>query len=200
MRILGGIVITKKGEQTRHQIIEASEQLFMEKSVDKVTINEIVQRAGIAKGTFYLYFDSKETLVYHFIEVKLRGLNKYLDKLDVEGYEKEDIEKIISYIVFFLKKHRTLIKLMHHVRFFSFIGFHNMENKSVNKWIEGLTAWLEKGRLNGALNIENSKFVAYFLVITFHEVLERAIIDENPFTIDEASEALKAIAVKLLKY
>jgi hypothetical protein len=31
-------------------------------------------------------------------------------------------------------------------------------------------------------------------------VRERKIIDEDPFTIDEASDALKAIAVKLLKY
>lgn len=118
-------MITKKGKETRNQIIEASEQLFMEKSVSKVTINDIVQRAGIAKGTFYLYFDSKEALVWHFIDTKLSGLNKYLAKLEVEGYEKEDIEKIISYIVSFLKKHKTLMKLMHHVRFFSFIGFHN---------------------------------------------------------------------------
>lgn len=192
-------MITKKGKETRNQIIEASEQLFMEKSVNKVTINEIVKRAGIAKGTFYLYFDSKETLVWHFIDTKLSGLNKYLGKLDVEGYENEDIEKIIFYIVSFTKKHKTLMKLMHHVRFFSFIGFHNMESKSVNMWIEWLTVWLEKGRLKGELNFDNSKFMAYFLVISIHEVLEQAIIEETPFTIDEASVELKALVVKLLK-
>lgn len=192
-------MITKKGKKTRNQIIEASEQLFMEKSVSKVTINDIVQRAGIAKGTFYLYFDSKETLVWNFIDTKLSGLNKYLAKLEVEGYEKEDIEKIISYIASFSKKHKTLIKLMHHVRFFSFIGFHNMESKSVNKWIEWLYIWLEKGRLKGELDIDNSRFMAYFLVVTLHEVLERAIIEETPFAIDEASEELKVLVVKLLK-
>ena len=192
-------MITKKGKETRNQIIEASEQLFKEKSVSKVTINDIVQRAGIAKGTFYLYFDSKETLVWNFIDTKLSGLNKYLAKLEVEGYEKEDIEKIISYIASFSKKHKTLIKLMHHVRFFSFIGFHNMESKSVNKWIEWLYIWLEKGRLKGELDIDNSRFMAYFLVVTLHEVLERAIIEETPFAIDEASEELKVLVVKLLK-
>lgn len=192
-------MITKKGKETRNQIIEASEQLFKEKSVSKVTINDIVQRAGIAKGTFYLYFDSKETLVWNFIDTKLSGLNKYLAKLEVEGYEKEDIEKIISYVASFSKKHKTLIKLMHHVRFFSFIGFHNMESKSVNKWIEWLYIWLEKGRLKGELDIDNSRFMAYFLVVTLHEVLERAIIEETPFAIDEASEELKVLVVKLLK-
>lgn len=68
--------------------------IFLRKIVSKVTINDIVQRAGIAKGTFYLYFESKESLVWYFIDTKLSGLNKYLAKLDVEGYEKEDIEKV----------------------------------------------------------------------------------------------------------
>ncbi len=114
-------MIAKKGKETRNQIIETLEQLFIGKNVNKVTINDIVQYAGLAKETFYLYFDSKETLVWHFIDTKLSGLNKYLAKLEVEGCGKEDINKIIAYIVSFLKKHKTLMKLMYHVRFFSFI-------------------------------------------------------------------------------
>ncbi len=54
----------KKGEETRNHIIQAAEQLFMEKSASKVTISEIVQRAGVAKGTFYLYFESKQENIY----------------------------------------------------------------------------------------------------------------------------------------
>ena len=199
MRILGGFMKTKKGEETRNHIIEAAEKLFMEKSVSKVTISEIVQHAGVAKGTFYLYFDSKEALVWHFIDNKLSGLNKFLARIGIYGYKTEDIEGIISYIVSFLKKHRTLLKLMHHVRFFSFLGSQNMEGKYVNEWIELLTIWLEKGRLIGELKINNSKFMASYLVITLHEVLERAIIDEAPFTIDEVSEELKVQIIKLLK-
>lgn len=199
MRVLGGTMITKKGEETRSQIIEVSEQLFMEKSVSKVTINNIVQRAGIAKGTFYLYFDSKEALVWHFIDTKLSGLNGYLCKLNVDGYEKEDIEKIITHIVSFLSKHKSLMKLMHHVKFFSYLGLSSMEEKSVNKWIEWLYIWLEKGQLKGKLDIDNTRFMAYFLVVTIHEMLERSIIEEDFFTLDEVSEELKKLAAKLLK-
>lgn len=192
-------MITKKGEETRNQIVEASEQLFMEKGIDKVTINDIVRRAKVAKGTFYLYFDSKETLVWYFIDVKLSDINTYLEELDTVGYENDDIEKIITYIITFSEKQKTLMKLMHHVRFFSYIGFNKMESKSVNKWIEWLYIWLEKGRLKGELVIDNSRFLAYFLVISIHEVLERAIIDENPFKVDEVSKELKNLVVRILK-
>lgn len=192
-------MITRKGEATRKLIIEASEQLFIEKNARDITINDVVKRAGVAKGTFYLYFDSKETLVWHYIETKLSGLNKYLEKLDVEGYEKEDIEKIILFIVSFLNNHSTVMKLMHHVRFFSFIGLNKMESKAVNKWVEWIYVWLEKGRIEGSINIGNSKFLAYFLVQTIHEVLEHAILNEAPFTIEEISEELIGIVTKILK-
>lgn len=192
-------MMTKKGDEMRNQIIEASGQLFMEKSVSKVTINDIVQRVGIAKGTFYLYFDSKETLVWCFIDTKLSGLNTYLSKLNVDSYEKEDIEHLITCIVSFLNMHKPLIKLLHHVRFFTYLGFHNMEEKSLNTWIDALYSWLMKGRSMGKLTIDNPRFMAYFLVVTIHEVLERAIIEEKPFTVDDASDELKQLVVKLLK-
>lgn len=43
-------------ERMRLVLIEAATQLFAEKGVDATTIDEIVIRAGVAKGTFYNYF------------------------------------------------------------------------------------------------------------------------------------------------
>jgi AcrR family transcriptional regulator len=52
---------------TRSQIIEAAKSLFEEKPYDDVTIDDITDRADVAKGTFYLHFRTKEhvtTAVY----------------------------------------------------------------------------------------------------------------------------------------
>ncbi len=38
-------------------------ELFAKKGFDKTTVDEIVARAGVAKGTFYLYFKSKDDLI-----------------------------------------------------------------------------------------------------------------------------------------
>tara|TARA_R110000868_G_scaffold25090_1_gene97938 strand:+ start:7119 stop:7805 length:687 start_codon:yes stop_codon:yes gene_type:complete len=43
-------------ERMRLILIEAATQLFADKGVDATTIDEIVVRAGVAKGTFYNYF------------------------------------------------------------------------------------------------------------------------------------------------
>ncbi len=190
---------TKKAKETCNEIIQAAEKLFIEKSISKVTINEIVKRAGVAKGTFYLYFDSKDSFVWHFIDNKVSDLTCFLNQITVYGHGIEDIKDIVTYIVSFSKKQKALLKVIHEVKFNSFLGINNIENKYLNQWIEVLSVWLEKGRLKGELNINDSKFMAYYLVLTIHEILERIIMSEIPYTIDEAGEELKIILIKLLK-
>ena len=48
---------------TRGRIINAAKRLFAEKGFDRTTVDDIVRAAGIAKGTFYLHFSSKEELI-----------------------------------------------------------------------------------------------------------------------------------------
>jgi AcrR family transcriptional regulator len=51
-------------EQTREKIRLAALSLFEEKGVDATTIAEITARAGVAKGTFFFHFDSKEMVMF----------------------------------------------------------------------------------------------------------------------------------------
>jgi AcrR family transcriptional regulator len=50
----------RKREATRSQIVAAAKALFDEQRYDDVTIDEITERADVAKGTFYLHFRHKE--------------------------------------------------------------------------------------------------------------------------------------------
>ena len=47
----------------RARIVEAATELFIEKGYRKATIDEVAERAGIAKGTVYLYFKNKVALL-----------------------------------------------------------------------------------------------------------------------------------------
>lgn len=44
-------------------LMDAARELFVEQGTTAVPIDEMVQRAGVAKGTFYLYFKTKEDVV-----------------------------------------------------------------------------------------------------------------------------------------
>ena len=54
---------TKSPGKTREKLVSAAMELFAKKGFDKTTVDEIVARAGVAKGTFYLYFKSKDDLI-----------------------------------------------------------------------------------------------------------------------------------------
>jgi len=51
-----------KADDKRTRILEAAFDVFAEKGYEKASISEIVKRADIAKGTFYLYFESEASL------------------------------------------------------------------------------------------------------------------------------------------
>lgn len=59
---------TSKAEETRDRILSAAIELFRHKGFDQTTMREIAQAAGVALGSAYYYFDSKEALVLEFYD------------------------------------------------------------------------------------------------------------------------------------
>ncbi|HEX4718220.1 MAG TPA: TetR family transcriptional regulator [Thermoleophilaceae bacterium] len=53
----------------RTQLLSAARTVFAKKGYEDATVSEIVQRAGVAQGTFYLYFPGKESLAGAFAEL-----------------------------------------------------------------------------------------------------------------------------------
>src|SRR5437660_12937235 len=53
---------TPRGERTLRKILDAAREEFGQRGFSDSSIVGITQRAGVALGTFYTYFDSKEAL------------------------------------------------------------------------------------------------------------------------------------------
>ena len=51
----------KKGEKTKTRLLLAAEKLLLKKDIFKVSVLDIAKEAGVAKGTFYLYFETRIT-------------------------------------------------------------------------------------------------------------------------------------------
>ena len=55
--------VTKSPDVRRQELMDAAVRVFKDKGISRSTISDITEAAGVAKGTFYLYFDSKENLL-----------------------------------------------------------------------------------------------------------------------------------------
>jgi len=60
--------VVKKAAERRAEIVKAARHLFQTKGYDKTTIQDVMDHLGIAKGTIYHYFKSKEELLEAIIE------------------------------------------------------------------------------------------------------------------------------------
>ena len=55
--------VVKEYDERKNEIIDTAAFLFMEKGYDRCSVNDILNKIGIAKGTFYHYFKSKEDVL-----------------------------------------------------------------------------------------------------------------------------------------
>jgi len=55
--------VVKELDDKKSRLLSAAKEVLAEKGLEKATISDIVKRAGMAQGTFYLYFSSKNALI-----------------------------------------------------------------------------------------------------------------------------------------
>ncbi|NBI28797.1 TetR/AcrR family transcriptional regulator [Chengkuizengella sp. YPA3-1-1] len=100
-------------------ILDSAFYLFSTKGFYETKISEIAEHAGIAKGTVYLYFSSKEEL---FKEITRRNFNVFLIELTDELSKTDSFENKLNIIA---KHHLTYFYSMrNHTRIF-FQGLNN---------------------------------------------------------------------------
>lgn len=66
-----------KAIETKIKIYEVARNLYLGRGIDNVTVDSIVEAAGVSKGAFYLHYESKDALTAAFI-------NEYTNKADID--------------------------------------------------------------------------------------------------------------------
>ena len=79
-----GKELTRRGAATRERLLTAAESVFAELGYPEASIVKITEAAGVAQGTFYLYFSSKQEI---FEEV-VRDLNRRVRHAMAAGSER----------------------------------------------------------------------------------------------------------------
>lgn len=62
------IRVVKDPEERRTKLLEASEELFLQKGFGKTMVSDIAGKVGAAQGTFYYYFKSKDEVLAAILE------------------------------------------------------------------------------------------------------------------------------------
>lgn len=106
---------TKKKQLKEKELLLAAYNLFLEHGIEKTSIGDISKNAGVAKGTFYLYFNDKYDILNKLIlqksnEIIKDGLTK-TNELGSENFRERTLF-FIDYIINYLKHNTSLLKLI----------------------------------------------------------------------------------------
>jgi AcrR family transcriptional regulator len=108
---------TKKqvvSEFRQSEIIEAARKVFAEKGYIATTVDEIAARAALAKGTIYVYFNSKEQIYNAVLENDLDALRALtLEKIAAAETAREKIAAYVNARFKYCEERRDFFRIMY---------------------------------------------------------------------------------------
>jgi TetR/AcrR family fatty acid metabolism transcriptional regulator len=179
-------------EVRREQLVAAAAECFREQGVSDTAVSNIVKRAGVAQGTFYLYFDSKEEIVTAVIS---RALDEQVVRVSrhVEQPDASAIEKLV-----FLQDALVGLRDEPHEQEALAI-FHRPENKPIHdrisagfaeRMVPHVKTIIEQGVAEGSFEVSDPELAAWFILGSFMAV------DSVPGD----PEALRRLGAELTRY
>ena len=114
----GKVPKTTRGKRTQEKLLRAAEAEFGEKGFHAVGISDITQRAGVALGTFYVYFDSKEEIYRALVSYLSRRTRAWIaeriaDAEDRLSAERQGLEAFLA----FVQEHPGLYRIISEAEF-----------------------------------------------------------------------------------
>jgi AcrR family transcriptional regulator len=108
-----GVPVTARGLATRRRILDAAEEVFGERGYYDASVSEITARAGVAQGTFYIYFDSKLQIFVELVEDVGKRLRAAMSEASAGATDRLDAERRGFTAFFaFVAQHRRIYHIV----------------------------------------------------------------------------------------
>lgn len=178
--------IEEKKQIKKENLLSSAYNLFIKKGINDTSISDIVNKAGVAKGTFYLYFKDKwEIHEAVIIEKSKKLFNDAIEKTAKKNLKSfpDKLISIIDYIIDVLSNNKDLIKLIN--KNLS-LGLYNKniikiideEYKDLkDKFIDEITKYSK--------NIKNPNVTLFMIIELVGSTCYNSILNNEPLPINE---------------
>lgn len=102
----------RRRAQTEARLLEAAEAVICRKGFHAATISDIVVEAGVARGTFYQYFQGRDEVFRRLISDFVTVLNASVDRVTERRAPLEDVRLNVLRVLLQLFAHRDLAILL----------------------------------------------------------------------------------------
>ncbi len=153
---------TPRGERTLRKILDGAREEFGERGFSDSSIVGITQRAGVALGTFYTYFDSKEALFQALVrdmsaqvrDAAAPAFSEYPNALDAA---RRGLELFLE----FARKHRNIYRIIDEAEFVDPDAYREHYETTATRIAARFVAARDKGEIAADLSDEDLEILAW---------------------------------------
>ncbi len=188
--------VTKSAPERRDELLEAARRLFVKEGFAEVPVSRIVKAVGVAQGTFYYHFESKEAVVEAMVDAYVSDLVRAASGIAGDGARdpRRALEALVTLeLGFDGERARELARIRGadaHTRLFS---------RATRAMSPIYRLVLERGARAALFRLDrNADLVAEVLVMLVHSLFDRDVFGWSQAEYDRRLLALGELARFLL--
>ncbi|WP_419659073.1 transcriptional regulator, TetR family [Desulfosarcina variabilis str. Montpellier] len=183
--------IVKKPDERRKEILQAARELFKTKEYEKVTMQELMDKLNIAKGTIYHYFSSKddllESVVEDLIDEELKRKKQLLKSRRCRNLNALEKFRVLVTSDTMAEKNEEILESLHHP------GNTLIHTRQLGDYLIKLApifaAVIEEGCDQGVFKTEHPRECAEFMLAGFQFLTD---VGFYPWSQSQLSRRIKA--------
>ena len=167
---------TPRGERTLRKILDAAQEEFGERGFSDSSIVGITQRAGVALGTFYTYFDSKEAVFGAVVRDMSAQVRDTVAPAFKEAAKAMDAAKNgLELFLKFARHHRDVYRIVDEAEFVDPAAYREHYETTAARIAARYAAARDKGELASDLSDEDLEILAWYQGRSSSSVVEELI-------------------------
>ncbi len=156
---------TPRGERTLRKILDAARDEFGERGFSESSIVGITQRAGVALGTFYTYFDSKEALFQALVRDMSAQVRDHVAPALRGSADTLDGERgALESFLWFAREHRDVYRIIDEAEFVDPRAYREHYDTTATRIAARLIAGRDKGDIAAQYSDEELEILAWALM------------------------------------
>jgi AcrR family transcriptional regulator len=162
--------------QRRQQILEHARDVFAKRGYHASKVEDIVAAAGVARGTFYLYFDDKRAIFEEIVDRLLMRFGIAIVRIDPKLGVDEQVRELLRRIIRLLIDERVTTKILLE----GAMGVDPAFDRKIHSFFEQVRSFLEEslkeGQDLGIVVKGGARMQATFVIGALKEIMTQVVV------------------------
>lgn len=156
---------TGRGELTRRKILDAAKREIGRRGFAEASVSTITAEAGVAQGTFYIYFRSKEDVMRELVLHMGRMLRHHLTEATAAAADRIDAERLgLRAFLDFVRRNPDLYKVVEESQFVDEKVYRQYYTEFAKSYRIALSAAEKRGEIAAGRNGSTTEVRAWMLM------------------------------------